>query len=360
VPEGILPRGVLPRGFFFWTGTMIVLLFLPLAFGGLSFLSDAGLFAIYASANLMWALVLGTAGVYSFATLAIVGASGYVAAYLSVAHGWPWPAMFAVATACGALLGLIVALPAIRLRGVYFTLLTIGLTQLFGSYTAVTQTLGGAQGLYGADSFVPSSDAGTHTGGVIGYYGGFVLLIVALVVYRLVDGRGLGLRLRTARESEPFARALGIDVVRARLAVFVISSAMLGLIGGFYASYYRGISPTIFDFDTSILLFAMLVVGGMSSARGPIIGTAILFYINQHYLQSGAARLIAVGAIMLAITLLTTRGLAGAPEQLRTLYASRRARRSGSGPPVPVQRTAMAEDQALDTPQNVTEEVRSP
>jgi branched-chain amino acid transport system permease protein len=135
---------------------------------------------------------------------------------------------------------------------------------------------------------------------------------------------------------------------------------MLGLIGGFYASYYRGISPTIFDFDTSILLFAMLVVGGMSSARGPIIGTAILFFISQHYLQSGPARFIAVGAIMLAITLLTTRGLVGAPEQVRTLLASRRVRRTGKGPPMPHPRVATAEDRILDTQATDTGEVRTP
>jgi branched-chain amino acid transport system permease protein len=322
-----VPRGIFPRGFGFWTALLLVGLFLPAVSGGLGFLSTCGLFAIYAAVNLMWSLVLGTAGIYSFATLAIVGASGYSAAYLSVAQGWPWPAMLAVGTVAGALLGLIIAVPAIRLRGVYFALLTFGLAQLFSSYTAVTQALGGAQGLYGAGSFVPRNDVGTHAGALIGYYAGLALVIAALVIFRLVDGGRLGLLLRTSRESEPFARAVGINVVRARLGVFIASSAMLGFVGGFYACFYRGISPTIFDFDTLLLLFAMIVVGGLGSARGILIGTGILLFIDQHYLQSGPARLIAAAALMLVVTLFTRRGLVGVPEQVRAWLATRRARR---------------------------------
>src|SRR5256886_14136538 len=97
---------MLPHGTVFWTSLFLLGLFLPLTFGGLGFLSDLGLFTVYASANLMWTLVLGTAGIYSFATFAIAGASGYFAGYLSVAHGWPWPAMLVAGIVVGTLLGL--------------------------------------------------------------------------------------------------------------------------------------------------------------------------------------------------------------------------------------------------------------
>ena len=102
-------------------------------------------------------------------------------------------------------------------------------------------------------------------------------------MYRLVASGRLGLLLRTARESEGVAKGLGIDVVRARFAVFIISSAVLGLIGGFYTGFYGGVSLTIFDFNTLLLLLAMIVVGGVGSAKGAIIGTALLLYIDQTY-----------------------------------------------------------------------------
>lgn len=324
-----MPSGILPRGTIFWTVLALVALFLPLVFGGLGFLGAFGLFTVYASANLMWSLVFSTGGIYSFATFAIVGASGYLAAFLSVRHGMPWPAMLLSGIVAGTLLGLAVGIPAVRLRGVYFALLTFGLASLFGSYVTVTDALGGAQGLYGADSFIPSSAIGTNTGALVGSYAGLLLLGAALIVHRWVDGGRLGLLLRTARESEPFAHALGVDVVRVRLALLAVSSAVLGLVGAFYVCFYRGISPSIFDFNTLLLLLAMMVVGGLGSRRGVLLGTALLLFIDEYYLQSGPARLIAVGALMLLITLFTRRGLVGIPEQLRAWAATQRARRRG-------------------------------
>jgi branched-chain amino acid transport system permease protein len=285
------------------------------------------LFGLYGTINLMWSLVIGTAGILSFATLAIVGVGAYLSTYLSVRHGWTWPSMFAVSVAAGAVLGAIVAAPAIRLRGVYFALLTFGLVELFRSYASLSDYLGLAYGLFGASSFVPERFDGTHTGSVIAYYGAMGLLILALAVNWAIAGGRLGLLLRTARESEPVAKALGVDVVRARFAVFVASSAVLGLTGAFYASYYKGVSPSIFDFGKLLLLFAMMVVGGMGSARGVLIGTGLLLYVDQHYLAAGPSRFIAIGVLMLVVTLFTESGLDGLPGQIREWHRGRRASR---------------------------------
>lgn len=330
MPKGIFPEGILPKGFGFWTGAFLIALFMPLVVGGIAFISDSALLMIYLGINLMWILVLGTAGIYSFATLAIVGASGYVAAYLSVKQGLSWPAMLAVGLVVGAALGVLVAVPAIRLRGIYFALFTFGLAELFRSYVTVTDALGGAPGLYGASTFVPQDQVGTESGALIGYYVAALFVIAALLIYRVVDGGRLGLLLRTARESEPFAKALGVDVVRARLIVFVVSSGMLGLIGAVQVCLYRGISPSAFRFDTLLLLFAMIVVGGLASARGVVIGTALLFFISQHYLDAGPMRFVAAAVIMLAVTLFTTHGLAGLPAQIRA-WRDRRRASSASG-----------------------------
>ena len=140
--------------------------------------------------------------------------------------------------------------------------------------------------------------------------------------------------LRAARESEPVAKALGVDVVRARFAVFVASSAVLGLTGAFYASYYKGVSPSIFDFGKVLLLFAMMVVGGMGSARGVLLGTALLLFVDQHYLSAGPSRFIAIGVLMLVVTLFTESGLDGLLGQIREWHRGRRAKRE-LGEPTP-------------------------
>jgi branched-chain amino acid transport system permease protein len=293
------------------------------------------LFGLYGAINLMWGLVIGTAGILSFATLAIVGVGAYLSTYLSINYGWHWPEAFAISVVAGAVLGAIVAAPAIRLRGVYFALLTFGLVELFRSYASLSSELGQAYGLFGTASFVPEHLDQTRTGSIIAYYAAAGLLVVALLVHWAIDRGRLGLLLRTARESEPVARAVGIDVVRARFAVFVVSSGVLGLTGAFYASYYRGVSPSIFDFGKVLLLFAMMVVGGMGTARGVLIGTALLLFIEQHFLTAGPSRFIAIGGLMLVVTLVTERGLDGLPDQARDWLRTRGARREGRGTRVP-------------------------
>ena len=311
----------------FWIALLVFGALLPTFYVDDYVYSVFVLFGLYGTINLMWSLVIGTAGILSFATLAIVGVGAYLSTYLSVKHGWSWPEMFPIAAVAGALLGAIVAAPAIRLRGVYFALVTFGLVELFRSYASLSDYLGLAYGLFGASSFVPERFDGTHTGSIIAYYGSVGLLVVALLIYWVIDRGRLGLLLRTARESEPFARALGVDIVRARFAVFVVSSGMLGLTGAFYASYYKGVSPSIFDFGKVLLLFAMMVVGGMGTARGVLIGTALLLFIDQHYLSAGPPRFIAIGVLMLVVTLFTENGLDGLLAQVRASIRARRVRR---------------------------------
>jgi branched-chain amino acid transport system permease protein len=329
-----------PRGAWFWLCAIACGAGLPFVFRDDYFIGVCVLFGIYVAINLMWTLVLGTAGLVSFATLAIVGSSVYFAGYFVVKEGWPWPALLAISTGAGAAAGLIVALPAIRLRGVYFALFTIGLAELARAYVEQNRDLGGPQGLVGIPSFISLSDFGTRTGSLIGYYSALSLVLLALAVFGLVDRSRLGLLLRTARDSEPVASALGIDFVRARFAVFLISSAMLGLIGGYYGSYYGSVAPGIFSFDTLLLLLAMMVVGGIGSARGVLVGTGLLLFIDQHYLETGPTRLIAIGVLMLLVTLFADQGLVGLPAQVRDQLRVQRLRRTASrsgeaGQPIP-------------------------
>lgn len=325
-------RRALVTGGWFWLPALSVAAALPLIRSDTYFLGICVVFAIYASINLMWTLVIGTAGMLSFATLAIVGGSAYFAGYQAKVHHLSWPIMLVIAAGAGAIAGLVVAAPAIRLRSVYFALLTLGLVQLADSYVEQNYALGGAQGLAAVPGFIPAKDFGTARGATIGYYAGVALLGLCLSVFWAVDRRRLGLVLRTARDSEPIAGALGIDIVRVRLTVFVASSAMLGLVGGFYAAYYENVSPGIFSFDTLLLLLAMMVIGGLSSARGVVLGTALLLFIDQRFLNTGPWRLIAVGIVMLLITLFAADGLVGIPGQLRTWWRTMALRQHGAAP----------------------------
>jgi branched-chain amino acid transport system permease protein len=323
----------------FWSGSLgVALILFFLVYDNNNFAGHWNIFTLYVSMNLMWMLVIGTAGIYSFATVAVVGACAYFGSYISGgsqagvdiegARSLHVALMVLAAAAFGALLGAIIAAPAIRLRGVYFALFTIGLAEVGRAIVKQHEVLGKTEGLFGGARFTRVDQVSTETGRTIQFFVGLALIAFCLVVYKLVDGGRLGLLLRTARESEGVAKGLGIDVVRARFAVFIISSAVLGLIGGFYTGFYGGASLTIFDFNTLLLLLAMIVVGGLGSAKGAVIGTALLLYIDRTYadLDTPAWRFVWVGIIMFAITLGTTRGLVGLPSQLRRYWERRRAR----------------------------------
>ncbi len=305
------------------------------------------IFSLYVSINLMWMLVIGTAGIYSFATVGVVGAGAYLAAYL--AGGSPGGEdiegarslsvilMVLAAAGFGALLGAIIAAPTIRLKGVYFALFTIGIAEVLRAIVKQQEELGRSVGLAGASRFLKQDQIATADGRTIHFIVGLALIIFCLIVYRLVAGGRLGLLLRTARENEGVARGFGIDVVRARFAVFIISSAVLGLIGGFYTGMYGGVSLTIFDFNTLLLLLAMIVVGGIGSAKGAIIGTALLLYIDRTYadFSTPAWRFVWIGIIMFAVTLGTHNGLVGVPSQIHGYIQRRRARdKTGEVEPV--------------------------
>lgn len=332
----------------FWGGSLALAFILYfVVYNNDNFGGQWTIFALYASMNLMWMLVIGTAGIYSFATVGIVGACAYFGAYISggsqagidlaSARSLNVVLMILGAAAFGAILGALIAAPAIRLRGVYFALFTIGLAEVGRAIVKQQPALGRTEGLFGGARFLKDSQVATPEGRNILFFVGLALIIFCLIVYKLVDSGRLGLLLRTSRESEGYAKGLGIGVVRARFAVFIISSAVLGLIGGFYSGFYGGTSLTIFDFNTLLLLLAMIVVGGVGSAKGAIIGTALLLYIDQTYadINTPAWRLVWIGIIMYAVTIGTTRGLVGVPAQIRAYVQRRRARRETGGGPEP-------------------------
>lgn len=321
-----------------WTiGLSLLLLITP--FLSNSMISVVSIFCIYASINVLWTLIVGTAGIFSLATLAVVGVSGYVAAAANVYLGVPWPFMLLIGPAAGFVFGAILAAPSTRLDGLYYALLTMGVAEICRVFVtqirALTQT-GGA--ITQVDSFIPEDWFLQRPGLLLGFAGAFALLLGALLVWRLVNSERLGLLLRvakTSREDEAFAEAVGIDFRRARLWVFVISSAALGVVGAFYAMYYRSISPSIFSLDQLLLLFAMMVIGGLGRAEGAVIGAAIVTLIDKGLIELGPLRIILVAAIMLVVTIFAREGLMGAREQFRDYRnrkaGERRARRTEKG-----------------------------
>lgn len=305
----------------YWLGAFALMFALPLFVpesAANTLYTAAAIFGIYGAINLCWTLVIGTAGIYSLATYSIVGAAAYGTAYGSIHFGWPWWVLPFAGLPIGLVFGLLIALPATRLDGFYYALLTLGLNELCRTYVLQSRAFGSATGgLYGAQGYIPDSLDSEHQL-LLGYYACLALMLAALALYRAINGRRLGRILRMAPEQkEAFAEACGIDYRRARIQVFMISSAALGLIGGFYAAHFRGASPTLFSIDTVALGLAMLMIGGMQRAEGAVLGTFIVVGLHHGLVGWGPARLILIGLIMLAVVLFLRGGLFGIKPQFR-------------------------------------------
>ena len=294
-----------------------------------SMISVASIFCIYAAINVLWTLIIGTAGIFSLATLAVVGVAGYVAAAANVYLGVPWPFMLLIGPLAGLVFGALLAAPSTRLDGLYYALLTMGVAEICRVFVMQLRALTASGGaITNVDSFIPEDWFLQRPGLLLGFAGAFALLLGALLVWRLVNSERLGMLLRvskTSREDEAFAEAVGIDFRRARLMVFMISSAALGVVGAFYAMYYRSISPQIFSLDQLLLLFAMMVIGGLGRAEGAVIGAAVVTLIDKGLINLGPPRIILVALIMIGVTIFAREGLTGAREQFRDF----RNRKSG-------------------------------
>ncbi|WP_316229458.1 branched-chain amino acid ABC transporter permease [Bradyrhizobium sp. SZCCHNR1070] len=332
-----------------WVLGLLALALAPFAFPAsqLNTLLAAGaFFGIYAAINLCWMLVLGTASIFSLATYAVVGAAAFITTWLSISIGLPWWVLPIIGSVIGLAFGIVIAIPATRLDGFYYALLTLGLNELCRVYFVQSKIFGSATGgLYGADAYAPKSWSPLDQS-MLGYYAALALMCGALLLYRMVDGRRLGRILRMAPEKrEAFAEATGVDFRRARIQVFVISSIALGFIGGFYAAHYRGVGFSIFSFDTVLLGLAMLVIGGIGRAEGAVVGTAIVVFLDKVLISWGPLRLFAIGIIMLLVVLYLRNGLFGIKQQFRAWRDKKKSER----------RSARAEKGGEMLPEEATE-----
>ncbi|WP_456695060.1 branched-chain amino acid ABC transporter permease [Aeromicrobium sp. P5_D10] len=287
------------------------------------------LFAVYGINAISLNLQVGVTGLINFGQVAFVGIGAYSVAILSQ-HSVPWPLGFLVGGIIAALAGAAVGRLGRTLASDYWAIATLALAELIRLIALNSDFTGGAQGL----SNVPNLWSGLS-----GRSRDLAILLTVLVLLgiayligrRLVDGQ-FGRVLRTIREHQDLAAALGHDVVSAKVRVMAISAAIAAVSGGFYAMYISFIGPSqLMPFET-FLIFAMVVVGGQGSVLGALLGAALitLLYDSSRFLndiinlsadQAASARVLVVGAVLLGFLLVRSRGIV--PEKARIFHAAR-------------------------------------
>ena len=349
-------KKILDRRPIYWLLCLIVLALGPLIFpeSQMNALLTAGAtFGVFAAINVCWTLILGTASIFSLATYAVVGTAAFLTSYLSIQYGVPWYMLMPIGAVVGLAFGVLIAAPALRLDGFYYALLTLGLNELFRVFFTTSKQFGAASGgLYGADSFI-SQEWAPITQSVVAYYAAFALLIASLFLFRFINGKRLGRVLRMAPEKrEAFAAACGVDYKRARITIFLMTSVALGFIGGFYASLYRGVAYSIFDFQTVLLGLAMVTIGGIGRAEGAVFGTLVVVFLRDVLIEFGPWRYLVIGGLMLAVVLFLNNGYFGIRKQFNAWRAKKRGewratRTEKGGEALPEEATEIDDKDAL-------------
>ncbi len=278
--------------------------------------------AIFATLAVAFDVLLGFTGYLSLAHGALYGLGAYACALLTARYGLSF---WAALPLCGALTGAagaLIALLAFRTRGLYFAVLTLGIGlighQLFLVLPGLTGGVGGFVGIPGPEqpAWLPLRSTTYYALLALGLL--FVTLMAALVFVR----SRLGAECLAVREDLTLAQALGIRVASARLAAFTFSAVFAGLAGALFAAISSFIAPESFTvLGTGFQLVALVVVGGMGTLWGPILGAALLTALPEGLRVAATLSLLAYGVLLLVFIIFAPQGIAS--------LISRAARRLG-------------------------------
>jgi branched-chain amino acid transport system permease protein len=297
-----------------WIPALLLLLTIPAftSIKNLSLFSQLGIYMILAlglniAVGQTGLLVLGYAGFFMFGAYVFAVAQSFL----------PWVSWWMAlipAFVFGMIMGVLVGLPCLRLRGDYLAIVTLGFGEALREAVRNLGFTGGDSGL------IISRSAKFDSIGPLSVYqvSYFVILftigVAAFVIYRLTHSK-LGRAWEAIREDELVASCLGVPVVKCKLQAFALSAGYAAVAGVLYAAHVGFIDPMCGALDQSVLVLSMIILGGLGSIPGALLGSALLFLIpallRDYVPQLSDYRLFSFGMIMVAMMLLRPQGLLG-------------------------------------------------
>lgn len=305
-------------------GLMILLAAAPFLLGNDYYLTVLTLSAINAIIVVGLNLLLGHAGQISMAHGAFYGLAAYTSAVLTATLGLPVLVGGLAGVLVAGLVALLIGIPTLKLHGHYLAMATLGFGLIvYIVFNEAVDLTGGPSGFTGIPRL---SAAGVEVESDLAYYYicAAALGLVILVSLNLMDSR-TGRALRALHTSEKAAAAVGVDIARYKLAVFVLSALFAGLAGVLYAHYLTFIAPASFGFLFSVELIVMVVLGGMSSILGSVAGAFFLTALPEFLRAFENIEVLLFGAILVLCMIFMPGGLAGLATQAWTRLRRRLA-----------------------------------
>ena len=315
-------------GHAFWYGALVLLLVAAPWLVPEYWLAQLTFVLIYGIVGLGLMLLAGFTGLFSLGHAAFLGVGAYTQGYLTT-HGVPFPLALAGAAALSAAVGVVVGLPALRVKGIYLGIATLSfgfiVEEVFARWESVT---GGNSGMH-----LKSPELfGWSLGSGQGFY--FLCLVIAVIatlailnLLRSPTGRAFV----AIRDSEISAQSMGIHLARYKTLSFALSAALAGVGGALYAHKLMFISPDQFNILQSIDLLLMVVIGGLGSVHGAFLGAIFLISMPQlisltkDYLppvigQAPGLQSVVYGAVLIGFVLFEPLGIYGRWLKVRTWF----------------------------------------
>jgi branched-chain amino acid transport system permease protein len=306
LPEGILtPARFGAAGGLVWGAVAALVLAMPL-FADAYALKVATEVLIFALAAFSLNFLVGNGGIVSFGHAAYFGLGAYAAGLLVTRAGFAMEPALVAAPLAGGLFAALFGFFVVRLSGIYLAMLTLAFAQI--AYAVCFQWVEVTGGDNGVVGVWPSAWAASREAYHWLVAGAAMLAILGL---RRVVHAPFGAALRAARDSERRADAVGIDVRAHRWLGFVLAGAAAGLAGGLYAFSKGSIDPTLLAIPMSVDFLAMILLGGIQSVMGPVLGAAAFHSIKDLVMPLTDHWRLLLGGSIILLVLLFPRGLGG-------------------------------------------------
>ncbi|MGW8311708.1 MAG: high-affinity branched-chain amino acid ABC transporter permease LivM [Desulfuromonadales bacterium] len=278
---------------------------------------------IYVVLGLGLNITVGLAGLLDLGYVAFFGVGAYTYAILNTRFGLDFWVCLPIGGLTGALVGVLLGFPILRLRGDYLAIVTLG----FGSIAKIVyenweEVFNGAKGIEkisrpGFFGIQMDIDAAT----TFTYYLMLVMVVFTIfITNRLKDSR-IGRAWMALREDEIACVAMGVDMARTKLSAYALGAFWAGLVGVIFASQTTYINPASFDFMLSAIVLSMVVLGGMGSIVGVVIAALVLNLLPEYLRAFEDYRMLVFGAVMVLMMLFRPQGLIS---NVRKTYAHRK------------------------------------
>ena len=295
-----------------WLPVLAVALIFPLVVHSQYILNVAVLCGIYVILTSGLNITNGYTGLFSFGHAAFYGIGAYTAGILATRYATPFWLTLPLGGIVAGLFGLAIALPTLRLRGIFLALITIGFQEIV--FLVTLNWIALTRGPMGIPGIPPPAIWGHVFRGNHDYYY-LILALVVLILFllsRIIDSR-LGRAFVAIREDEVAAQSVGIATFPTKVLAFVIATVLAGLAGAFFAHHARFISADSFRLDETFIILTMLIVGGMGTLIGPVIGAIFLVILPEASRFLVEYREVVYGLILIGVILFRPEGIAGIP-----------------------------------------------